>query len=145
MHPTNFDTPYERYIGTGIVLLSQLDPHYCKDSFYYESRACKLKQKNLEARFKNETCKPWLPKNRITAEISQHQWEAKLVQRHLILEDGREYPVFMFEDDAVITIIDGVSRLGVARSSTAAGCLKTFDGQGLKSRWWVVDFLSSRR
>src|SRR5438045_3044163 len=121
MRSTNFGTPYERYIGTGIVLLSQLDPHHCINPYYYTSKNCQLKQENLQAHFITETCKPWLPKNHITAGISKHRWDAKSVQRHLTLEDGREYPVFEFEDEAVITIIDGVSRLAVARSSTAAG------------------------
>jgi hypothetical protein len=151
MHSTK-----DSILGAGIVLLSQLNPKHCikpridsHDSidpryrilpFYHTSKDCKEKKEKLETRFENLCCEPWLYDNRITAEILPEQWSAKSIEKYIILPDGNKYPKFKFEDNAVIFILDGVSRVEVAKSSMAKGCKDTFGDEDVKSRWWVVNF-----
>jgi hypothetical protein len=133
MSSAALSTVHERYLGTGIVQISQLKSHHPSDPWYYISRSCRLRQNNLTELFKHVPCKPYLPENHITAQISGAQWNARASGGEVQLDDGRTYLCVRFRDDARITILNGISRLEAARSSMERGFVQ---------RWWVVDFLS---
>jgi hypothetical protein len=131
-------TSYERFLGTGIVWLSQLDLKHTEDPYRSATNDCQKRVEMLEATFKDGTqCTPWFPKNHIVVEISKHQWEKKK-ESEFEVENVGKYPLYEFQREAVLNIQDGVARVIVGLSSEAVGCVKTFrDGP----RWWVVDFL----
>jgi hypothetical protein len=141
MCSTEYGTDYELYLGTGIVKISQLKPHHNPDPLYSESRICRLKKERLEDIFKHKICKPWLPENHIIAEITRAQWENKVTTEFKELKDGKVYPHYQFQGDSMISILKGVSRAEVTRTSMASGIMHTFGPQEPSERWWVVDFL----
>lgn len=140
MRAPEFGTDYERYLGSGIVQLSQLKRYPHPDPFYHLSSQCRKEQKQLNERFKHEICKPWLPENRLKAEISEVEWEKRMETGHKKL-DGTIYPCFQFDSDTRISITEGISLLEIAWSSVAWGIQRTFDWQVPQQRWWVLDFL----
>jgi hypothetical protein len=133
MSKSQFGTVHERYLGSGIMFLSQIEvtsPH--------ESYLCQKEQREIENQFRRGACKPWLPEYRLKAEISQSQWGTRDVMEEKRF--GRyDLPKLWFKD-AGIRIVESVARLEAARSSAAAELKKVFNLLETEERWWVVDF-----
>lgn len=133
MSEVKFGTDHERYLGPGIVFLSQIAATAHSD--YY---LCKKEQKEIESQFQRGACEPWLPESRLKAEISRSQWETKNIMGTERL--GRyDLPKLWFKD-ADIRIMGSVARLEAARSSGASVLKEMFNRLETEERWWVVDF-----
>jgi DNA-directed RNA polymerase subunit H (RpoH/RPB5) len=135
MSEFRFGTDHERYLGSGIVFLSQIvetSPGDCS--------LCKREQREIESQFQRGACKPWLPEFHLKAEIPESQWETRD-----ILEERRferyDLPKLWFQD-ADIRIVEkkSVARYEAAKSSGASELKEMFNLLETEERWWVVDF-----
>jgi hypothetical protein len=134
-----YGTDYERYLGSGIVQLSQIKQNPHPDPFYHLSPQCRKDRRRLEQQFRHEACKPWLKEYHLEAQISELVWEQRMITGQRELE-GCEFPCLEFDEDAKIYITGGMALLETARSSRAWGLTQTFDRLEPQQRWWVLDF-----
>lgn len=139
MEDTGFGTDHERYLGSGIVQLSQIARYPHPDTFYHLSPECRNAQKKLEQQYRHEVCKPWLNEKHLRAEISRSVWESRTETGWRRLET-KEFPCLRFRKEATICITRGIALLEIAWSSTAWGIAQTFGSLEPQDRWWVVDF-----
>ncbi|KAL6171639.1 hypothetical protein ACJQWK_02648 [Exserohilum turcicum] len=129
----SYRTEHQRYLGEGIVFLSQfadIDPN--------DICLCRDEQKKIENRLKKGACKPWLQENRLKAEIQMSQWKKRDAKEKEWL-GGCMFPRLSFKD-ADIHIMGSVALLEVLRTSDAPKLKKLFDLLQTEERWWVVDF-----
>jgi hypothetical protein len=139
MDSVGYGTDHERYLGSGIVHLSQIERHPHPDPFYHLSPQCRKDRTRLEQQFRHEVCKPWLKEYRLEAQISDSTWN------HRTITDWREFdecefPCLEFKQGAKLCITGGLALLEIARSSGAWGLAQMFDPLEPQQRWWVLDF-----
>jgi len=131
MPSTRFATDHERYIGSGIVALSQL-PRASEDDLIIHAKELKERKR----RFRPGTCKPWQKENHLKAELSHRHWKNRHIGKSQRL-DGHDFPELQFREDADIRIIENMALLQVVRSSKASRWEQRIcNGK----RQWVVDF-----
>jgi len=131
MQSSRFGTDHERYIGSGIVTLSQL-PNASDDDLIVH----KQEIRDLKKQFGHGTYKPWLKESRLKAEISQCHWKSRRIAEYQRLGE-HDFPRLQFTEDTRISIVESMALLEVLRSSQTLHPEQSFDrleGQ------WVVDF-----
>jgi hypothetical protein len=111
MPSTQFSTIHDRYLGHGIVALSQL-PKASEDDLVIH----KKELKKLEGRLKRQTWRPWQNESRLKAEISCRYWNDKSVGEMKRL-NGVDFPQLQFREGADIRMIESMALLEVIRSS----------------------------
>ncbi|KAH8620995.1 hypothetical protein IG631_24353 [Alternaria alternata] len=131
MPSTRFGTDHERYIGSGIVALSQL-PRASEDDLIIHAKELKERKR----RFRPGMCKPWQKENHLKAELSHRHWKNRHIGKSQRL-DGHDFPELQFREDADIRIIENMALLQVVRSSKASRWEQRISNGG---RQWVVDF-----
>lgn len=134
-----YGTDHERYLGSGIVQLSQIEQRPHPDPYYHLSSQCRKDRKRLEQQFRHEVCKPWLTEYHLEAQVSEPVWEHRMTTGQKELE-GFVFPCLKFQEDARICITGGIALLDTARSSRAWGLAQAFDPLEPQQRWWVLDF-----
>jgi hypothetical protein len=139
MNDTDYNTEHERYRGSGIIDLSQIDQYPHLDPFHHCSPEFRKERKRLEQQFRHEVCKPWLQEHHLKAQVSRLHWEDKTITGWKVL-GGFKFPCFTFHHGAKIRIIERLALLEIARSSSAWGLAQVFDPLEPKQRWWVFDF-----
>ncbi|KAH8622857.1 hypothetical protein IG631_22606 [Alternaria alternata] len=135
MSESQFGTDHERYLGSGIVFLSQIRETSPVDCFLL-----KREQREMESQFQRGACMPWLPEFHLKAEILESQWKTReiLIERRL----GRyDLPELWFQDaDIRIVEKESVARYEAAKSSGDPKLRHMFRRLETEERWWVVDF-----
>jgi hypothetical protein len=139
MDVTDYGTIHERFVGSGIVDLSQIDQHPHPDPYHHWSPEFIKEGKRLEQQFRHEACEPSLPEHHLKAQVSDLAWKDRTTTGYKVLE-GRRYPCFKFNHGTEIRIIEGFALLEIARSSIAWGLEKVFGSLEPQHRWWVFDF-----
>ena len=134
-----YGTDHERYLGSGIVQLSQIKQNPHPDPYHHLSPQCRRDRRELEQRFRHEVCKPWLKEYHLHAEVSSFVWEDIETEGWKMLEENK-FPCLKLREGARICITGGIALLETARSSRAWGLAQTFDPLEPQQRWWVVDF-----
>ncbi|RAR15460.1 hypothetical protein DDE83_001101 [Stemphylium lycopersici] len=114
MPSTQFSTIHNRYLGHGIVALSQL-PKASEDDLVIH----KKELKELEGRLKRQTWKPWQKESHLKAEISCRYWNDESVGEKKRL-DGVDFPQLQFREGADIRMIESMALLEVIRSSKSS-------------------------
>src|SRR5438045_3801995 len=96
-----YGTDHERYLGSGIVQLSQIEQNPHPDPFYHLSPQCRKDRRRLEQQFRHEVCEPWLKEYHLEAQVSEHVWEHRIT---IGLREfhGFEFPWLQFQGDAKI-------------------------------------------
>jgi hypothetical protein len=130
MRSTRFGTDPERYLGSGIIALSQL-PEPSEDDLIIHAKELKELARRLEPR----TWKPWQKKSHFKAEISRRYWKNRNIGKEQRL-DGRDYPELRFGEDADIRMIESMAMLQAVRSSKASRWEQRINNH---ERRWVVD------
>jgi hypothetical protein len=139
MNPTKYGTEHERFLGSGIVDLSQIDQYPHPDPFHHFTSEFRKERKRLEQQFRHEVSKPWLPEHHLKAQVSPLHWENKTITGWKVLE-GYRYPCLMFNHGTKIHIIERLALLEIARASSVWGLAQVFDPLEPQQRWWVFDF-----
>jgi hypothetical protein len=141
MCPNTSDVTCRGYLGTGIVGLSSLD---LGDPSYWRTENCKSKQQRLQKIFKKAKCTPWHPSNRIHVTVSLVLWNQieKTREGEREVEKGHKFPFYKLEHNIYVRVIDGVSRILVARTSMENGIQETFKPG---NRWWIINFFSESK
>lgn len=135
MLESRFGTDHERYLGSGIVFLSQI-----VETSPDDYSLCKREQKEIESQFQRGACKLWLPEFHLKAEIPKSQWETRDILEEKRLE-CYDLPKLSFQDaDIRIVERESVARLEAVKSSGAKKLKKMFNLLETEERWWVVDF-----
>jgi hypothetical protein len=138
MQEPEYGTDHERYIASGIIGLSQIKPHP-KLNNHHLFPQFKKDQEKLKQQFSIEPCKPWLNENHLKVEVSQSQWENRVIIGWQKMGEV-DFPSLRFKEDSPLYITEGVELLEVGRSSNARDLVEDFDLLEPKERWWVVDF-----
>jgi hypothetical protein len=131
-----YGTHHERYESSGIVGLSQIKPHPDLNQHHLLPESRKAQNK-LKRQFDGELCKPWLNESRLKVEVSQSQWDDRVIIEWSRLGEY-DLPSLRFKEDSPLYINtkEGVDLLEVVRSCLA----QRFDPLEPKKLWWVVDF-----
>jgi hypothetical protein len=133
MSETHYGTDHERYLGAGIVSLSQI-----AETSRYDKHLCEKERKEIDGQFQRGACQPWPPEGRLKAEVSRSHWEARIVMDTKRLENY-DFPKLRFSSDDVVTIMGSVARLEAVRASSASGLVNMFNRLDTQERCWVVD------
>jgi len=137
MSKPGFGTDHERYLGSGIVFLSQI-----RETSPDDCSLCKRQQKEIESQFQRGACKSWIPGFHLEAEILQSQWETREILEQIRLE-RYDLPKLWFQDaDIRIVEKESVARYEAAKSSSAPELRNMFRRLETEERWWVVDFFT---
>jgi hypothetical protein len=141
MQEPGYGTDHERYEESGIMKLSQIERHPDLNQYHLLPESKKA-QNDLERQFSRELCKPWLKESRLKVEVSQSQWNDRVIIGSPQRLGESYFPSLRFKEDSplYINIKEGVDLLEVVRSSRASGLAQRFDPLEPKERWWVVDF-----
>jgi len=133
MSATHYGTDHGRYLGSGIVFLSQIT-----ETSRYDSYLCEKERKEIENQFQRGAGQPWAPESRLKAELSRSHWDARIVGETRRLR-SHDFSVLHFSPDAVLSIMGSVARLEALKSSNASGLMNVFNLLNTRERWWVVD------
>jgi len=131
MDSTQFVTDHARYLGFGIIALSEL-PEASEDDLIIHAKEVDELERRLEPR----TWKPWQKKGHLKAEISLRHWENRSIGKEHRL-DGRDYPELRFGEDADIRMLESMALLQAVRSSKTSRWEQRINNH---ERRWVVDF-----
>ncbi|RYN61333.1 hypothetical protein AA0119_g13263 [Alternaria tenuissima] len=132
MPSTQFSTIHDRYLGHGIVALSQL-PKASEDDLVIH----KKELKELKGRLEGQTWKPWQKESHLKAEISCRYWNDESVGEKKRL-DGVDFPQLQFREGADIRMIESMALLEVIRSSESSRYERRINNH---ERRCVVEFL----
>lgn len=137
MDECGYGATSERYLGRGVVQLSQVGQHGYAEPLYHLSPPFPKQQQELVERFKHEVCKPWLRENRLEATIALSDWQSRReMGKH---EYGEvSFSRWVFREGA-ISVIGPIAMWQVAKSSNVRGFKKHFGPVTPQQRWWVLE------
>lgn len=136
---TKYGTDFEKYCISGKVFLKELPEHPHPIPNYHLSATYAKEQKAEGLRFQQENWVPTMARNRLTAKVTTDTWMTISRRDHVLLEDGRCYPLLSIPKDTTLKIEKGAALLAVLRSQPGEGSL--VGDSKREPRWCIVDFL----